>query len=184
MTLDPKAAGEIVYLVGETRDETGGSEYFRFRGELAEKRAPLGDPAPFVGNRVPLVDLERALDSYLSLERAIREGVVRSIGVVAMGGLAVALARMAMAAELGFELDFAVAELAPDVALFSESLGRLVITVPADDAARFEALVAGQRIGTVSREPRLRMALSGTTVVDVGVADLKSSFGKTLGGGS
>jgi phosphoribosylformylglycinamidine synthase subunit PurSL len=53
LTLDFKRPGDVVYLLGSTRDETGGSEYFRWRGERAGQRAELGQPAPYVGRRVP-----------------------------------------------------------------------------------------------------------------------------------
>lgn len=187
LTLDPKSEGEVVYLVGETRDETGGSEYFRLRGELAGVESALGEPAPFVGQKVPrLDDLASAYALYQKVEEAKNQGILRSIGVPALGGLAVVLARMAMASELGFDLDLDAASdlrgLPADVALFSESVTRLVITVAPTDAARFEALVPAKKLGTVVRDPRIVARRGGKPVLDVAIADLVSGFGKTLGG--
>jgi phosphoribosylformylglycinamidine synthase len=188
ITLDPKAPGEVVYLVGETRDETGASEYFRLRGERASVSAGVGEPAPFVGRKVPRIDLASAWAAYQSVEAAAREGLIRAVGVPALGGLGVTLARMAMAAELGFELDLSLASdlagLPPDVALFSESLARLVISVAPENAARFEGLVKCVRIGSVTRDPRMRAKHAGTTVLDVDLADLVRGFESTLGGGA
>ena len=53
ITLEPRAAGDVVFLLGVTRDETGASEYFRWLGELHGRSAPLGSPRPYVGNKVP-----------------------------------------------------------------------------------------------------------------------------------
>ncbi|HKQ60090.1 MAG TPA: phosphoribosylformylglycinamidine synthase subunit PurS, partial [Candidatus Polarisedimenticolaceae bacterium] len=61
VTLDPKAPDELVFLLGSTRDETGGSEYGRYRG--------------YVGNRVPLLDPQRTLPLYRALEAATRAGL-------------------------------------------------------------------------------------------------------------
>ncbi|MBI3203574.1 MAG: phosphoribosylformylglycinamidine synthase [Myxococcales bacterium] len=191
VTLEPKAAGDVVYLLGETRDETGGSEYFRLRGERDGLVAELGQPAPYVGNKVPELDLATTLPRYRALESAIRAGWVRSVAVPAKGGLGVALSRMAMAARLGLDLDLnAAADLArlePDVALFSESLGRLVVTVAARDTASFEACVAGtacHRLGSVVSAPTLTLRRGSAALVSVAVDALVTSFQATLGGAS
>jgi phosphoribosylformylglycinamidine synthase len=188
ITLDPKAAGEVVFLLGTTRDETGGSEYLRFRGERAGLGAALGDPVPFVGNRAPELDVEDTLPVYRAFEAAVRAGLVRSAAVPARGGLFVAFARMAMAAELGLELDLGacadLGALPADVAAFSESLGRLVVTVAPADADRFQASFTGRsckRIGVVTSEPRLSIALGGGRV-EVAIATLKHAYKTTLGG--
>jgi phosphoribosylformylglycinamidine synthase subunit PurSL len=181
VTLDPKLPGEVVLLVGATHDETGGSEYYRWRGERAGERAELGQPAPFVGNRVPLLDLDEMLPRYRALEQAIRRGLVRAAATPAKGGLGLALARMTMAAELGMELDFDDA-LAPDVLLFSESLGRFVVTVAEKDLADFQKLVSCRRLGAVTSRRNLVVRIGGRTAVDVPVAEMKAAFQRTLGG--
>ena len=90
-TMDAKAAGDLVYVLGETRDETGGSEYFAMQG--------------CVGNRVPRVDSQRALALYRGLNAAMRKGLVRSCHDCSDGGLGVALAETAFAGELGMSVD-------------------------------------------------------------------------------
>ena len=79
------------------------------------------------------LELSETLPRYRALETAIRAGIVRSVAVVAKGGLGVSFARMALASRLGLELDLTgaadLAGLDPDVALFSESLGRLLVSV-------------------------------------------------------
>jgi len=118
----------------------------------------------------------------------MRDGLVRAAATPAMGGLGVALARMLMASGLGLDLDFSglddLGALAPDVALFSESLGRFVVTVAAADTARFEAAMQGthcRRVGVVDEAPRLRLRL-GSARLELPTSDLEAAFKRTLGG--
>ena len=191
VTLEPKEAGEVVYLLGETRDETGGSEYFRLLGERDGLTPELGRAAPYVGNKVPRLDLAATLPRYRALEGAIAAGLVRAVAVPAKGGLALALARMAMAARLGLELDLAAAPdlagLALDVALFSESVGRFVVSVAARDSAAFEARLRGTgtwALGRVVAVPRLTVRRGASLVFDIPIDALSASFQRTLGGAS
>ena len=175
VTLDLKEPGDAVFLLGLTRDETGGSEYFRFLGETC------------VGNKVPRVNPEETLPLYRALEGAIRAGLVRSAATPSMGGLVLALARSAMAGELGMELDLEKcldpASLEADVALFSESCGRFVVTTSETDAGAFSERMRGlacRHAGRVTREPRLSVRLGGQMVLDADVDALKLAFKETL----
>ena len=187
LTLDVKLAGDVVYLLGVTREETGGSEYFRLRGERDEAAAAPGGPAPYVGNRVPVVDAGATLPLYRALEGAIRRRLVRSAATPGKGGLALALARAGMAGELGLDLDLDrasdLAGLSPDIALFSESNGRFVVTVASEDASTFELLFDGLacwRIGTVVAARSLRARLGGKLRVDLPIATMKAAYKETL----
>jgi phosphoribosylformylglycinamidine synthase len=187
VTLDFKAAGDPVYLLGTTRNESGGSEYFRLRGALDGLTTKLGDPAPYVGNRVPQVDEAETLPLYRALERAMRRGLVRSAATPAKGGLALALARSAMAGESGVDVDLDLASdlaaLPADIALFSESNGRFVVTVAASDSAAFEALFDGlacRRIGDVTAAKTLRVTHKGARRVEVAIDALKTAYKETL----
>jgi phosphoribosylformylglycinamidine synthase len=187
LTLDLKFAGDVVYLLGRTKDETGGSEYFRLRGDLDGARSEPGGPAPYVGNRVPQVDVALSLSLYRAMESAVRRKLVRSAATPGKGGLALALARCAMAGELGMELDLDAdpepAKLPADVALFSESNGRFVVTVAPKDAATFAALFQDlpcRRIGVVTAIPSLRVTLGGASCIDVTIAAMKLAYKETL----
>ena len=187
VTLDLKAPGDVVYLLGTTHDETGGSEYFRFRGERDGLSAAPGEPAPYVGNKVPRVEAAATLPLYRALAEATRRSLVRSAATTSRGGLAIALARAAMAGELGADLDLDAAPdllaLPPDVALFSESNGRFVVTVAPGDAAAFEALYTGlacRRVGSVTESRRLVAKLGGTRCLDVEVCAMKNAYKGTL----
>ncbi len=183
VTLDFKAAGDVVFLLGTTGEHTGGSEYFRYLGECVGAAAEPGMPAPYVGHWPPTVDCAATLPLYRAYEDASRAGLVRSAATPAKGGLAVALARSAMAGRLGAELDLGgcpgMEGLADDVALFAESNGRFLVTVARAQADDFAACFAGlpcRRVGQVTDRPYLLVARDGILLLETSVAALRESF--------
>ena len=169
VSMDVKRPGDLVYLLGITRDECGGSEYYRMHGEL--------------GSNVPKVDGDYALDLYKTLNAAQRDGLVRSCHDLSDGGLGVALAEKAFAGGYGIcaDLDRVVTagELRGDKLLFSESQSRLLVTVRPEHRSRFEALFAGRDaacIGTVSDAPRLVVKRRGETLIDAAIHTLKEAW--------
>ncbi|MCP4644428.1 MAG: phosphoribosylformylglycinamidine synthase, partial [bacterium] len=117
VSMDVKNPGDVVYVVGDTRDEMGGSEYFALRGVL--------------GCNVPKVDPAAARRLYEALSAAIAQGLVASCHDCSDGGLGVALAESAFSGGFGMALDLSGIDVANDaVALFSESQSRFVATVP------------------------------------------------------
>ena len=187
VTADFKCAGDQVYLLGTTRDECGGSEYFRYLGEKDRITGKPGEPASYVGNSPPRIDPEQTVPLYRTVAKAMVAGLVRSASTPARGGLALALARSAMAGMLGAEIDLDVAEdltaLAADRALFSESGGRFVITVAEKNGAAFETAMAGlpcRRIGFVTDRDRLVVRHGGGTVADASIVDMKTAYKETL----
>ncbi|MGC8873823.1 MAG: AIR synthase-related protein, partial [Chloroflexia bacterium] len=165
VTMDLKAAGSFLYLLGETFPELGGSLYARLHGAL--------------GNSVPLPRPE-SLQTMRALHRAIRARLVRACHDLSEGGLGVTAAEMALAGRLGMELDLRAlrsdALAAEAVALFSESSGRFLVEVAPDDATAFEAKMAGcacRRVGKTTGDGRLRiLGYRGEPVADVSVAEL------------
>ena len=116
ITSDFKEAGNPVYIVGETKDEMGGSALFRrFRGE---------------GGIVPDVDLITMSRYMTSLKKNMDLGIVRACHDVSDGGLAVALAEMCIGGDIGFEGSLSSIEHVPIIVrLFSESNSRWVVEV-------------------------------------------------------
>ena len=159
-----RAAGDVVFLLGETRAELGASQLWE---------AVHG----FVGGSPPRVDLgaERRLVDYLVA--AAEAGLLRSAHDCSQGGLGVALAEVAMGGpyeETGFGLDIDLTAYALGLAavdlLFSESRGRAVVTCAPERATAVAALaqelgVAAQRLGSVGqRGGAVRLRLRDTTV--------------------
>jgi len=153
-TLDAKVAGDLVYVVGGTRDEMGGSEYFAMVGEQEE-----GRNRAYIGNSVPNVDKATNMATYMWMQRAIGKGIVASCASVERGGLATALAKVSLAGRLGMDIDvqsmdeddvvYNVQRL--DHLLFSESQGRFVVTVDPAKRKEFESQSEGTAISCVGR---------------------------------
>jgi phosphoribosylformylglycinamidine synthase len=188
ITLEPRSAGDVVFLLGVTRDETGGSEYFRYLGEREELEPESGAAQPWVGNKVPRLDPAETLPLYRAFHGAVRHGVVRSATTPAKGGLALAMARSVMAGGVGLDLDLDrcadLAILPPEVALFSESNGRFLVTVSEADADDFEQSFAGlpcRRIGRVIPETQLRVRLGGRDLIRLDAAAMRATFKEKLG---
>ena len=189
VTPDFKAAGDLVYALGETGNHCGGSEYFRALGD-AQGRAPeAGGPTPWVGGNPPTLDPEATKPLYRAVESAVREGLVRSAATPTKGGLAVALVRSALAGDLGVEVDLGAVPgaggLPDDTTLFAESNGRFVVSVAPDDAERFEDLfdrLPCRRIGRVTSVGRLVARREADTVVDVELDQLRRGFLEGLSG--
>jgi phosphoribosylformylglycinamidine (FGAM) synthase-like enzyme len=160
VTMDLKETGNRLYLLGETKHELGGSEYYHSMG--------------YLGSSVPKLDAAKASTAYRRLTAAIDAGCIRSCHDVSEGGLAVSLAEMAFTGGLGLEIDLAnvpiVNEMRDDHLLFSESNGRLLVEVCEGDAYTFEKLMKGSTvawIGSVVKEPRLRVEKTGNKIIDL-----------------
>jgi phosphoribosylformylglycinamidine synthase len=181
VTLDAKQAGDLVYVIGETRPELGATDYARY---LARR----GGQPDAIGNAVPEVEVARALDTVRAVSQAVSQGLVHSAHALHRGGLGAGLARTAFAGELGLNVELAKAPAndveRDEVLLFAESNSRYVITVPPASRDAFEALLADVpfgAVGVVTEEPRLvATALDGSVVLDADVLDLKAKWKATL----
>ncbi len=173
---DPKAAGDLIFLLGTTRRALGGSVY-RAHRKLA-------------GGAVPELDLSTSKRLYGLHAQAVDRGLVASAQALGRGGLAVAVATACLAAQLGAEVDLdqirshGCCDEAPDRAiLFSESPGRLLVTCSPENAAAFEEIFQSwdlpvARIGLISGSGRLRIrGAGGTVLVDTALVELASAYG-------
>ena len=186
-TLEPKSAGDLVYLIGNTADELGGSEFYRYLGECDGLDPAPSEPQPYVGKQPPTVDPEQLLPLYRAFEKAADERLLRSAGTTSLGGWGPLFARCVIASGLGLELDLDEvcrrAELSPERFMFSESNGRFLVTVSPSDRDRFETCFAGlplTRVGTVVEKPQLTIAC-GDSPFCWTAADLSRAFKETLG---
>jgi phosphoribosylformylglycinamidine synthase subunit PurSL len=172
-TMDLKTAGDLLYLVGETRNELGGSLYHR----LQESRGGL-PPAPVAD----------ALMTLRGLHRAIAAGMVRAVHDLSEGGLAVAAAEMCIAGRLGMTLSLADIRRADEVqddttALFAESSSRFLVEVAPESAPTFEAMLRDcpwSQVGVVSEQMALDIqGLRGDSLFAVPVLDLVKAWQST-----
>ncbi|MCE5262550.1 MAG: phosphoribosylformylglycinamidine synthase [Deltaproteobacteria bacterium] len=174
VTMDAKKPGDLVYVLGKTHRELGGSEWYAQNGA--------------VGNGVPRVHPRTARTLYEALGRAIRSGEVASCHDCSDGGLGAALAETAFAGGLGLAVDLRAVPAEGigrnDELLFSESQSRFVATIHPDVREAFEAHLAGcdyACIGRVIADGILRIeGLAGTKIVEADLADLKAAWQKPL----
>ncbi len=140
VSMDFKAPGDNIYLLGETTGELGGSQYYHlFNG---------------IGAKNPSLNMEKAFSLYRALSQAMEEGIVASCHDISDGGLAVALSESAFSSGFGCDADLSSAPRATeqeDALLFSESPSRFVVSVKPEHSARFEELLAGNPFGKVGR---------------------------------
>lgn len=134
-------AGDIIYLIGETNAEFGGSELQR----LVE------------GNyhgRAPELNVQVEKEQKEKLLTAIKDGIIQSAEDLAEGGLAVALAESVIRSEqLGANIEI---DGDATVQLFSESQSRFLITVKEEDVVRFESIgFNAKKLGTVTADRKL-----------------------------
>ncbi|MDD2252188.1 MAG: phosphoribosylformylglycinamidine synthase subunit PurL [Dehalococcoidales bacterium] len=172
---DFKKPGNLIYLVGSTRNEMGGSEYFKARN--------------IQGGRVPRLDVLKSADIMNRLSTATDKRMLASCHDLSDGGLGVALAEMAFSGGLGTTVDLGKVPTSEQidsdhVLLFSQSNSRFLCEVTPGDSLEFEKLLYGLPfacIGSITESPRL--IITGTSdmaVVDEDIASLKEAWQKPL----
>jgi len=161
VSLTPKAVGDLVYLIGETKDELGGGEYYDHLGHL--------------GRNVPQADGPTFLKYYKRFNRATRQKLLSSAIAVGYGGLGVALAKKVIAAggTMGLDVDLSGFDLDDIRMLYSETPGRFVVTVAPQNQKAFEKAFSGlehvKQIGHVAYGDKL--SIFGVLKADVKVMD-------------
>jgi phosphoribosylformylglycinamidine synthase II len=175
VTMDCKFAGDLVYVMGETKDQLGASEYYEHFGH--------------VGLHVPELQPEVSMRLYRTLHLAIQEELVASCHGIYRGGLGVHLALVAMAGGLGMQVDLSEVpriDVERDSAvLYSETPGRFIVTIDPKHRQAFEALfdtLPRACVGTVSSRTDLVInGLAGHTVIRVPVSELKEAWKRPFG---
>jgi phosphoribosylformylglycinamidine synthase len=174
VSADLKKSGDLLYLLGKTQSELGGSEYYRLKG--------------FLGSSVPKVEATEVRKNFTCLTEAIDQRLVRACHDLSEGGLAVAASEMTLSGGLGLELDLgsvnASSSLRDDLLLFSESNSRFLIEVSPEKSREFEELMRGvvlSRVGRVMNDQRLRVnGTGGRLIVDASISDLLEAWKGTL----
>ncbi len=167
-----KAAGNLIYVVGNTRPELGASHYF--------------DLYQAIGNQVPKVYPQQARQGFIALSKAAKKGLVRSMHDCSDGGLAVALAEMAFSGSLGMDIFLAEVpgvkpgKMSNETVLFSETNSRFVVEVQPDKQRAFEQQLRGVALGLVgclTEKTDFKVyGLEGGVCIDAKVGQLKTAW--------
>jgi phosphoribosylformylglycinamidine synthase len=176
LTMDLKKAGNLLYLIGWTYKEMGGSHFHLIHG-LAE------GPAPF-GNR------QEARKVFRALHKAIQQGLVVSCHDLSEGGLAAALAEMCFSGGWGARVDCQTisaltGDLPDEIILFSESNTRFLLEVAPDKEAALLDILENTprfRLGCITTDPRLIIGNSARAgvLIDAPIADLRTAWQQPL----
>ena len=175
VSMDSKFPGDLVYVLGDTRNELGASEYYAHLGE--------------VGLNVPQVRTEAFLAVYRKLSQSIAQGNVASAHGIYRGGLGVHLAMVAMGGNLGMQIELDQVPVdhvdRDDAVLFSESAGRFIVTIDPNSRQVFEKQFKGMAcacVGTVTATPEFEVkGLDQKTILAVAVNELKTAWKKPFG---
>ena len=175
LTMDAKVPGDRVWVVGTTKNELGGSEYYEHLGH--------------VGSNVPEVDPDGFAARYRTMAEAVKRGLLASCHGIYRGGLGVHLGLVAMGGELGLTVDLAKVPSEgvdrDDTLLFSESAGRFIVTVAPDNQDAFAALFTGQPaacVGEVTETPQLKIVgINGNCIAALTVEQMKSAWKRPFG---
>jgi phosphoribosylformylglycinamidine synthase II len=174
ISMDIKAPSNLLYIIGETFKELGGSEYYKLKGHM--------------GKTVPKVRTVQAKKNFKAVTKAIDLGLIKACHDLSEGGLAVSAAEMALAGGYGLKFDLrkvpSEAVDRNDFMLFSESNSRFLLEVSEKTRDDFEAAMKGvvcAEIGEVVKKPQLIVhGLDGEVVVETSLKNLRDSWKKTL----
>ncbi|MGR3318860.1 MAG: AIR synthase-related protein, partial [Candidatus Anammoxibacter sp.] len=175
VSMDAKESGNLIYIVGETKAELGGSHYYLIHG--------------YIGNSVPQVDANAGKKIMNCLSKASDYGLIRSCHDCSEGGFAVAAAEMCFAGGLGMDLNIANIptdnETEPDgTILFSESNSRFIVEISPENRDKFENTLKHVPFGLVGNvQDNDRFIVKNkthSTIISENIYDLKECWQRPL----
>ncbi|MCM8801080.1 MAG: phosphoribosylformylglycinamidine synthase subunit PurL [Candidatus Omnitrophica bacterium] len=178
-----KTPGDLIYIVGMTYPELGGSHYYELFGKM--------------GNNVPKVDVNLAKKIFSALNKASSLGLIKAMHDCSEGGMAVTCAEMAFSGNLGMEIFLkevpfiskspipdSRSQKRDDFILFSESNSRFIVEVERKKQKEFERILKGipfGLIGCVSPKKDFRVyGLNGKICINANIKDLKVAWQRPL----
>ena len=174
VSMDFKKSGDLIYIVGTTHNELGGSEYLAIHG--------------LTGNSVPKVNPQRGKELMDRLSRATGKGLVEACHDCSEGGIGVAVAEMAFAGGLGAKIRLKSVPLSEsitrdDFILFSESNSRFLVEVASENKGEFEEIMGDGSavIGEVATSSMLEVyGMDGKKVIKASLNELKEAWQQPL----
>jgi len=166
MTLDFKEEGNVIMLLGETKDEIGGSEYLsRIHGKET--------------GEVPFLNMAMEIRTQKAVLDGIERDLFQSVHDLSEGGLAVALSESAIAGNIGCKLEIQ-SELQGDRVLFSESQSRFLVSLKESKLSLLEKGLMEQKIphrvlGKTGGE-NLVITINEEEVINHSIKELESNW--------
>ena len=177
-TLDFKFPEDLIYIIGETDNELGASEFYEMFG--------------YTGFNIPKPDLEELKKKLIAVSEIVEKEIPSAACPITRGGFIVDVAKMAIAGDLGAEIDLRKMPRKGNVEfnyqlLFSETTGRFIITIAPNYKDRLETILKKHnckyaKIGTVLKEKILKViGLNGEKIIEEKVENLRESYKRRFG---
>jgi phosphoribosylformylglycinamidine synthase len=173
LTTDCKRAGSKLVLVGVTKDELGGSVYYKTKGHL--------------GANAPRVDKAHGKKVLHAVHRALGARCALAAHDLSEGGLGTAAVEMAIGGKLGVTLDLAKVPtsgpLRAEQLLFSESQSRFLLEVPPDRLDDLKANLGDVPfavLGEVTKDATVVVTHGGKELVRMAVSELEAAWKRPL----
>lgn len=179
VSLDLKQPGDLMYILGETKEELGASEYFAMEGEKRNKK--------YIGNNVPKVDAKKNKKLYDLFFKAVQNNLIASSISIGRGGMAVALAKTAIGGKLGLQVDLKhipgnVSR--DDHILYSESQGRILVSIDPKNKNKFEKNFKNIPYGLVGKVTKNQIfkviGLENKKIINLKVDELEKAYKSTF----
>ena len=173
VSLDLKRSGDLIYIIGETGEELGGSEYFNLHKS--------------VGNSVPKVDAEKNKKIYDLFFKAVQKNLIASSISIGRGGLGIALAKTSMGGKLGININLKniFGKITRnDYVLYSESQGRILVSIDPKNKKQFEnnfKNISYTLIGKVTDKKTFEIiGLNNKKIINLKTDELEESYKSTF----
>ena len=173
VTMDFKGPGNLIAIVGLTRNELGGSHYFETKG--------------VAGDSVPRVDIPVSRTIMNTIHQAMEQKLILSCHDCSEGGIGVALSEMAFSGQVGAYVDLSTVPLdsvmRDDYILFSESNSRFIIEVKPENAHQITEMMSSLPfawIGDTTDSEQVMIEGAGGIVMDENIFTLKEAWQKPL----
>jgi len=173
VSLDLKKVNDLIYILGETKEELGGSEYFSLHGSI--------------GNNVPKVDAKKNKKLYDLFFKAIQKNMIASSVSIGRGGIAVALARTSIGGKLGLQASLKNVPgnvTRDDYNLYSESQGRILVSIDPKNKDRFEKNFKNIPYGLVGKVTEKQVfeviGIEDKKIINLKVDELEKAYKSTF----
>ncbi|MBP2172455.1 phosphoribosylformylglycinamidine synthase subunit PurL [Methanococcus voltae] len=158
---------DVLLLIGETKEEMGGSEYHKVIHNTED-------------GFIPKADLKKEMNTYNILVDLIENGLINEAVDLSRGGMAIALSKMVMNTDLG--VDIAInSNLSNITNLYSESSGRILVAVTPEIMeyviSKFSSNeIFATKLGNLTAEKQLKVELNGQEIVNISSEEIKESY--------
>ena len=171
-TIDLKVPDDLIYVIGETKDECGGSEFYNILGSL--------------GSKSPKVKVSREL--YEKIRCLHEKDLLSACASVGAGGLMIALTKMSIAGLAGVSCDIGKvpgAVMPAEKIMYSETQGRFVVSIDPENKGAFENEMKGfvfSEIGSVRSDGKFIVMQNGRALVESSVGRMERAYKKRFEG--